>query len=262
MPDYYATLELHPGASQESIKLAYRRLTREHHPDLKIASTESEKKMLSAVMAQLNGAYAVLSDVKLRREYDESLKILTSLHAGNAVSRVAETGTRSASGGRPAPAGDVDRTLAHELSLQLRSNLLARRNDFSWNEKTLEGFDWGLEASSWSSHWCVAGRGFAVLDPASAKKFANDAQGVVALGNRSIRKSHFLFLLPFQRLSEWKSVSAEFNRFFSAASPRKFANVPVEIALLDARQGQTMRFGCHLREKRFEELLRCLSPTS
>jgi hypothetical protein len=106
-------------------------LTREHHPDLKINSTESERKMLSAVMAQLNGAYAVLSDVKLRREYDESLKILTSLDAGSTVSRVAETGTRSASGGRPAPASDVDRTLAHELSLQLRSNLLARLNDFS-----------------------------------------------------------------------------------------------------------------------------------
>jgi curved DNA-binding protein CbpA len=260
VPDHYATLELHSGASQESIKLAYRRLTREHHPDLKINSTESERKTLSAVMAQLNSAYAVLSDVKLRREYDQSLKILTSLHASSTVSRVAETGTRSACG--PAPASDVEATLAHALCLQLRSNLLARLKDFSWKEKTLEGFDWGLEESSWSSHYCVAGRGFAVLDPASAKKFANDAQGVVALGNRSVRKSHFLFLLAFQRLSEWKSVSAEFNRFFSAASHRKFANVPVEIALLDARQGQTMRFGCHLREKRFEELLRCVSPTS
>jgi curved DNA-binding protein CbpA len=262
VPDYYATLDLDPGASQESIKLAYRRLTREHHPDLKINSTESERKMLSAVMAQLNSAYAVLSDVKLRREYDQSLKILTSLDASSTVSRVVETGTRSAFGLRPTPASDVDRTLAHELSLQLRSNLRAGFKDFSWKEKTLEGFDWGLEASSWSSHYCVAGRGFAVLNPACAKKFAKDAEGVVALGNRSIRKSHFLFLLPFQRLSEWKSVSAEFNRFFSTASHRKFANVPVEIALLDARQGQTMRFGCHLREKRFEELLRCVSPTS
>ncbi len=70
MEDYYSILGLDPGASHESIKLAYRRLAREHHPDRKINSTESEKEYFSAHMAQLNGAYAVLSDAKLRREYD------------------------------------------------------------------------------------------------------------------------------------------------------------------------------------------------
>ena len=262
MQDYYLSLGLDPGATQESIKLAYRRLAREHHPDLNANSTESEKKVLSAHMEQLNGAYAVLSDAKLRREYDQSLEILTSLHTSNAVSPVTETVTKSAIGRRTASHSDVDATLAHQFSKQLRSNLLARMKDFSWKEKTLEGFDWGLEGSYWSSHYCVAGRGFAVLNLAAAKKFTNYSAGVVTLCNRSIRKSHFLFLLPFQRLYEWESVSAQFNRFFLTESQTKFSHVPVEIALLDARQGQTMRFGNDLGEKRLAELLQCVSTTS
>jgi len=260
--DYYANLGLDRGASQVSIKLAYRRLAREHHPDLNINSTESERKVLSAHMAQLNGAYAILSNAKLRREYDESLKILNSLCTSSSVSGVTETVTKSASDRRTAPRDDVDSILAHEHCKQLRTNLLARFKDFSWKEKTLEGFDWGMEGSSRLSHYCVAGRGFGVLDPASAKKFTNYSQGIVAFCNRSIRRSHFLFLLPFQRLYEWEAVSAEFNRFFSAESHTRFSHVPVKIALLDAPQGRTMRFGCHLREKRLEELLQCVSATS
>ena len=255
MQDYYSNLGLSPGASQKSIKLAYRRLARVYHPDLNINSTESEGKALSAYMAQLNRAYAVLSDAKLRREYDGSLQILSSLHTISTVSRVTGTVTKSASGRRAALLNDVDSTLARELSKQLRANLLTRFKDFPWTEKTLDGFDWGLEGSSWPSHFCVAGRGFGLLNLASARKFTKYSEGIVALCNRSIRKRYFLFLLPFQRLYEWESVSAEFNRFFLAKSRTKLSNVPVEIALLDARQGRTMRFGYHLQEKRFEALL-------
>jgi curved DNA-binding protein CbpA len=271
--DYYAILGLDPEASPESIKVAYRRLAREHHPDRKIDSTEYEKRGFSAHMAQLNAAYAVLSDVKLRREYDQNVKILTSLHTG-AASRTAETvtktvsksdsGTRSSSksgsksGERAAPRDDVDSTLAQEFSKQLRTNLLAHDKGFTWEEISLEGFDWGLEGSSWSSHYCVAGRGFGVLNPAAAKKFTNYAEIVVARGNRPVRKSHFLFILPFQRLHEWDSVSAEFNRFFSADNHAKISNIPVAIAVIDARQGRTMRFG-QLREKRLEEVLQSVA---
>jgi len=262
LEDYYSILGLDPGASQESIKLAYRRLARQHHPDRNIDSTESEAKVFSAHMAELNGAYAVLSDGKLRREYDEKLKILSSLQAGATVSPVAEAVAKSKSSQRAAPRNDVDSTLAHELSKQLRNSLLAHNKDLTWEEKSLEGFDWGLEASTWSSHYCVAGRGFGVLDPAVAKKFTNYSEVIIARCKRSIRKSHFLFLLPFQRLSEWESVSAEFNRFFAAESHTKFSNIPVGIVLLDARQGRSMRFGSKLNEKRFDELLQCVSIAS
>jgi curved DNA-binding protein CbpA len=260
--DYYSILDLDLGASSESIKVAYRRLARERHPDRKIDSTDIERKAFSEQMAQLNGAYSVLSDPKLRHEYDEKLKIMNSLHASSAVSRVTETVTKSRSSHHVAPRSQVDSTLARELSKQLRINLLTRQKGLSWKDKTLEGFDWGLESSSWSSYYCVAGRGFGLLDPAAAKKFTNYSEIIVARCNRAIRKSHFLFLLPFQQLSEWESVSAEFNRFFSAERHSKLANMPGGIVLLDARQGRTMRFGSRLVGKQIEELLQCVSTAS
>jgi len=260
--DYYSLLGLDPEASQESIKLAYRRLARKHHPDRNINSTESETKALSAHMAQLNAAYAVLSDGKQRREYDEKLKLLASLQASSTASPAPKTGTKTKPRQSSAPRNDVDITLVREFSKQIRSSLLKQHKALSWEDKTLEGFDWGMEGSSWSSHYCVAARAFGILDPAAAKKFTNYSEVIIARCNRPVRKSHFLFLLPFQRLSEWDSVSAEFNRFFSAEGHKKFSNIPVGIVLLDAREGRTMRFGSQLGEKRLEELLRCVSIAS
>ena len=43
MEDYYAILGLDQGASPESIKLAYRRLARESHPDRFVNSSEADK---------------------------------------------------------------------------------------------------------------------------------------------------------------------------------------------------------------------------
>jgi curved DNA-binding protein CbpA len=260
--DYYSILGIDPGTSQESIKLVYRRLAREYHPDRKTGSTESEREVFSAQMAQLNGAYAVLSNAKLRCEYDQKLKIQSAQQTDGTASRVRDTLSKPKSDRRVAPQYDLDLTLAREFSKQLRINLLSHHRSLPWKEKALEGFDWGLEGSIWSSHYCVAGRGFGVLDFAAAKKFTNYSQVTISRFNRSVRTSHFLFLLPFQRLHEWESVSGEFNRFFSAESRTKFSNVPIQIALLDARQGRTVRFGCHLREKRLEDLLQCVTAAS
>lgn len=62
--DHYQSLGLPPGADAASIKRAYRRLARRHHPDVNSAQGAE------AAMARLNEAYQVLSDPKLRAAYD------------------------------------------------------------------------------------------------------------------------------------------------------------------------------------------------
>lgn len=263
MEDYYAILGLDSGASPESIKLAYRRLARECHPDRNINSPEAEKSLLSTHMAQLNVAYAALSDTARRREYDEKLRILGALNV-NSVSNATQTGAKAATkpktSRRVQPSHETDLTMVHEFSKQLASNLLTNRKGFSWKEIGLEGFDWGLECASWTSRYCVGARAFAVLDPAAAKKFANYSEVVVARRNRSVRKSYFLFLLPFRHLNQWESVSAEFNRLLSAENREATPNVRVGFVLFDAQRGRTLRIGSQLKEKHFEELLLCLAP--
>jgi curved DNA-binding protein CbpA len=258
LEDYYAILGLDHEASMESIKLAYRRLARENHPDRNIDSTDAEKIALSTRMVELNGAYAVLSDANRRREYDDNLRILNTL-SGSTVLGATKTATKTATKPhttrRVQPSHDAELTLVREFSKQLRSNLQSHRKEFSWEEIVLEGFDWGLESVSWCSYYCVAARAFSVLDPAAAKKFANYSEVVVTQNYRSIRKSHFLFLLPFQQLIQSESVSAEFNRLMSSEKREARPDVPIGIVLFDVRRGRTLRVGGKLREKRFEELV-------
>ncbi len=63
--DYYDVLGVDVEASADDIKLAFRTLAREHHPDATGGNAESEHRY-----KEISEAYAVLSDPQKRREYD------------------------------------------------------------------------------------------------------------------------------------------------------------------------------------------------
>ncbi|MFI5349027.1 MAG: DnaJ C-terminal domain-containing protein [Elusimicrobiota bacterium] len=66
--DYYATLGVAKSASPDEVKKAYRRLAREHHPDL---HPEKNKASASEKFKGINEAYEVLSDPAKRAKYDQ-----------------------------------------------------------------------------------------------------------------------------------------------------------------------------------------------
>jgi curved DNA-binding protein CbpA len=263
--DYYALLGLDPGASAESIKVAYRRLAREHHPDRNIGLPEAGGSTASLRMAQLNEAYAVLSDAKKKREYDENLRLTSKLQSST-VSSITQTATKSdtrqTQRARHSRSQNIDPTMAREFAKQLRNRLIANCKDLTWKEQVLEGFDWGLKSFTWSSHYCVAGRGFVILDPPAARKFATYSEIAVTRFNRSIRKSYFLFLLAFQQLSDWESISTQFHRLLSKEGFKKLGDVPIQIILLDVQQGKVLRIGGQLAGKGFERLFHCMGTFS
>ncbi len=64
--DFYETLGVGRGASDEEIKDAYRKLVRKYHPDQNKDNPDAEKKM-----AEVNEAYSVLSNKEKRAKYDQ-----------------------------------------------------------------------------------------------------------------------------------------------------------------------------------------------
>ena len=69
LPNYYLTLGLTNDSSQSEIKNQYRKLAKQYHPDRNKDSSEEK-------MAEINKAYEVLSDRKLKSEYDKFCKLL------------------------------------------------------------------------------------------------------------------------------------------------------------------------------------------
>jgi DnaJ-domain-containing protein 1 len=65
-PDYYAILGVLPSAEDVVIKAAYKALAQRYHPDKYAGSPEEATRR----MAEINEAYAVLSDPQRRNEYD------------------------------------------------------------------------------------------------------------------------------------------------------------------------------------------------
>ena len=64
--DFYTTLGVSKSAAQKDIRTAYRKLAREHHPDVNPGDRAAEARFKA-----INAAYEVLSDAGKRKKYDK-----------------------------------------------------------------------------------------------------------------------------------------------------------------------------------------------
>lgn len=107
MADHYEVLGVAPGAVHTDIQAAYRRLMREHHPDLRPGDPAAEERA-----RQITGAWAVLGRPTSRAAYDRTRS------AGRHVTPLPE---QLRSSGPPAysPAGSDYRRAFHLASLKV-----------------------------------------------------------------------------------------------------------------------------------------------
>lgn len=90
MNEYYRTLGVQPGASQDDLKKAYRALAKKYHPDLHPGDQEAENRF-----KEVNEAYEVLGDPDKRKEYDAKQQTAQRHQAPNK----ARSATRTPRGG-------------------------------------------------------------------------------------------------------------------------------------------------------------------
>ena len=68
MGNWYQVLEVSQQASEEEIKVSYRRLAKKYHPDAHPGDKECEKRF-----KEISEAYSILSDQEKRKKYDAEL---------------------------------------------------------------------------------------------------------------------------------------------------------------------------------------------
>lgn len=69
--DYYEVLGVSKDSSQDDIKKAFRKLSRQWHPDMQHDKSDAEKKIAEEKFKEIAEAYEVLSDDSKRKQYDQ-----------------------------------------------------------------------------------------------------------------------------------------------------------------------------------------------
>src|SRR2546428_5247771 len=92
--DYYKILGVDRKADQKAINQAFRKLARQHHPDVNPGNKEAETRF-----KEINEAHQVLSDPERRGKYDEVVQLRE--HGGGGGGAPRPGGPRGARRPRP-----------------------------------------------------------------------------------------------------------------------------------------------------------------
>ncbi|OJJ20264.1 hypothetical protein BKI52_17510 [marine bacterium AO1-C] len=92
MNNYYDKLEIDKSASQESIKKAYRKLSKKYHPDMHVGGNQHAE----AVFKEIKEAYEVLSNPTKKAYYDYQLELLKQQASAYAYREQTSTPYRTA----------------------------------------------------------------------------------------------------------------------------------------------------------------------
>lgn len=159
--DYYETLGVDRNVSDDDLKKAYRKMARQHHPDLQTG--EREKKQAEEKFKEINEAYEHLSDQEKRRRYDMF---------GHAASQ-GGSGFEGFDFGRGGGFGDVFNDIFEDFfGGQRGGNRPERGNDLQYNlELTFEESVYGKEAKLKIPRWETCGdcKGTGAKSPTAVK---------------------------------------------------------------------------------------------
>lgn len=165
--DYYEILGVDRNVSDDDLKKAYRKLARQHHPDLHVG--DQQKKSAEEKFKEINEAYETLSDQERRKRYDMF---------GHAGAQQGGSGFEGFDFGRGG-FGDVFNDIFEDFFGQARgggATRAERGNDLQYNlEIDFEEAVYGKEAKLKIPRWeiCIDCKGTGAKSAASIKPCAS-----------------------------------------------------------------------------------------
>ncbi len=134
-PNYYDLLQVTPRAGQTEIRSAYRRLSRQYHPDRNTPATNER------LQQEINAAWDVLGSPLARAQYDRQLALIQPRPIRptepKSERRAADEAGQKPENRRPEwPAERADRKPAHNGF---------RSQDSSWQHNSDEELEWEAE---------------------------------------------------------------------------------------------------------------------
>src|SRR2546422_4218826 len=151
MADFYQILGVDRNATQDEIKGAFRRLAREHHPDVRKDDPKANERF-----KEINEAYQVLSDPERRAQYDRFGTVQPVPAEGVAGGGFGPFndifdmffGRRSSRVDRDAPEAGADLRYDLELSLEEAATGIEKTIEIERLETCPRGFGTGAERGS------------------------------------------------------------------------------------------------------------------
>jgi curved DNA-binding protein CbpA len=268
LKDYYTILGLDADATPDTIKLSYRRLAREAHPDRVSHLGDEAQSQASRRMAELNEAYSTLSDSLRRKDYDDEFKKWQAKQtmpaaeqdSGPVAIPMPEPEPEAPTVQRPAarPQPQVISNVVGQFSTQLQTRLVQASGGFAWRGTRMEGFDWAMKSSFLLADYYVALRGFAIADPTAASKLMNYAAAAMERTRKLVKRNYFVLLMPFQKMRDPEQVLASCRRFAGESGQGRLTGAQTQVVLMDVTHGRTVPCGPRIEDKRFEELMQHL----
>jgi hypothetical protein len=249
--DYYAVLGVSPQATPAEIKKAYRALAHRYHPDRIGKETSSAAEM----MIEINAAFGVLSDPKLRAELDRDLAAEKNpppppappaetkeeewdalVHSSRPVGAAIKSDPQSSQ------STTVSQTVAVDFLQKVRVQLIHEAPAAKLHEEKEKEWLWCLLGKGWLANYWISLRLASLLNPNVAKETLTRIQETIEKRHSGWKNNFFIFIPTFRSLSEGETVLKLFRSYCNRpenSSARRMVNIIV----LDANNRRAVLCG-------------------
>lgn len=288
--DYYYLLGLPRGAPLSDIKLAYRRLAAQYHPDKVAGMSPDVQQEATAKMMELNEAIAIFTDPERRAEYDQAVELIPerkpkpprpakpATHPGQAPAPEAARQPAREKAAVPSPAPPPQPRvepppptpapvpaaspepnspprgmLAEEYVRKLKTVL--KKLPLKWYEANLRGWQWALAGGGWRRSILVAHRHLETLSLLSFRTLQAGLEALLQERQRALRPTVVVALVSYDRLMDAKPVQQQLQAV--VADERGWLkNVRILVVLYDGQRAAL--FGRPSEDPEVQRLVRVL----